>query len=709
MPPINRYINRPLYGQQPREEIDIPEANQQQEAMRSMGSSIPETNERNVLDQMTNLPGTEPVREESEGPGTVVSAAGSAFSTPMPSRIGAKEIQEARATLKLYKQGKASLENRIVSDELWWELRHWEDIESGKSADERAESADRPRPTSAWLFNSIVNKHADAMDNMPEPLILPREEGDKESAETLSSVIPVLMDYNDFEKTYSDAWWDKLVHGTAVYQVSWDSTLENGLGNVDVKAVDVLSIFWEPGITDIQKSRNLFACELIDTDLLDQQYPEHKDKMKGNDGVDIPKYLFQDDVDTSKKSLVVDWYYKKRDPSGRTILHYCKFCNDEVLYASENDEKYAEVGFYDHGLYPFVFDVMFPKKGSPAGFGYVTVCKDPQLYIDELSANLLHTSMMGSRKRYFMSASTNVNPDQFADWNQSIVKVEGELGDTRIMEIPVTPPAPIYTNLLQMKVEEMKETSSNRDVNAGSAGHGITAAASIAALQESGNKTSRDSLKRTYRAIANVYKLVLELVRQFYDTNRAFRITGDNDTDLSFVELNNSGLVDQPVGVSAVTGEELFRKPVFDIKVSAQKRNPFSTMEGNQRASELYGMGFFNPDRAQEAIAALEMMEFEGIESVRKTVAQGNTLQNIVIQQNQMIQQLASMLGLQTGAPAPAAPNGPAPAPTGRVRPSGVSANATAERPRTSYMNRLAARSTPNMDMASQAANPTGR
>ena len=64
------------------------------------------------------------------------------------------------------------LETRVVEDELWWELRHWEVMRrdrarTGKDTDVR------PEPTSAWLFNSITNKHADAMDNFPEPVVLP--------------------------------------------------------------------------------------------------------------------------------------------------------------------------------------------------------------------------------------------------------------------------------------------------------------------------------------------------------------------------------------------------------------------------------------------------------------------------------------------------------------------------------------------------------
>lgn len=693
MPPINRYINRPRFGAPREEEAAVPEAGQQAE---SVQADVPPLR---MIDPTENL---QP--ERTIGEGVVVTAedpAGRRQSQP----IGAEQVRNAMSVLQKYKRGKGNLEHRIVDDELWWELRHWESIQGGKKKDKN--TANKPKPTSAWLFNSIVNKHSDAMDNYPEPLVLPRERSDEQSAKTLSSILPVVMEYNDFEDVYRENWWEKLKHGTGAYGIFWNSEKENGLGDVDIKVIDLLKMFWEPGIQNIQDSRNLFICELVDTDLLDEQYPEHAGKMKDDPGLDIPKYLYQDDVDTTGKSMVVDWYYKKRTPDGRTVLHYCKFCCDEVLYASENDPKYRDRGFYDHGKYPVVLDVLFPEKGTPIGFGYVSIAKDPQLYIDELSSNLLRSSMMGSRKRYFASSSTNINLEDFADWNKDIVRVEGELGESRIMEIPVTPPAPIYAQILQMKIEEMKDTSSNRDVNSGGASSGVTAGAAIAALQEAGNKVVRSHLRATYKACSDIYKLVIELIRQFYDETRAFRVTGANDSEYQFVDINNQQLQPQPAGTDSA-GNVLFREPIFDLKVQAQKRNPFSTMEGNQRASELYGMGFFNPDRAQEAIAALEMMEFEGIEKVRDTVKQGNTLQNMIIQQNQIIQQLANMLGLQTGAPAPAAPNGPAP--RGQAGPpSGVSANADNNVPRTSYMNRLAARSAPNMDAAEQAVNPTRR
>lgn len=555
-----------------------------------------------------------------------------------------KDVERGIDLLTKYKDGKSNLESRIVNDELWWELRHWEGIGQSKakrvdrSGKEVKSTPPQPKPTSAWLFNTIQNKHADAMDNYPEPVVLPREESDEQSAKTLSQILPVVQEYNHFEQVYSDNWWEKLKHGTAAYGVFWDSQKDNGLGDIEIRDIDLLNLFWEPGITDIQKSRNLFIVDLVDNDLLDKEYPELEGKQKGK-VIDVKEYIYDDSVDTSEKSVVVDWYYKVKTPSGRTALHYVKFVGSTLLYASQNDPEYRERGFYDHGMYPVVLDVMYPEKGTPIGFGYVAICKDPQLYIDKLSGNILENSMMATKKRFFVSDSTAINEEEFLDWNRPMVHVNGELGDQRVKEIVTQPLSDIYVTVAQMKIEEMKDTAANRDVNSGGTTN-VTAAAAIAALQEAGNKASRDMIAASYRAYTQINTLCVELMRQFYDVSRSFRITGEGN-EYQFVTFDNAGLQDQVTGLDTL-GNEMYRRPVFDLKIKAQKKNPFSRMEQNERAKELYSLGFFAPENAQASLIALEMMDFEGIQTVREKVMQGQTLLNMVMQ---MQQQLAVITG----------------------------------------------------------------
>ena len=152
--------------------------------------------------------------------------------------IGEEEVKAAAEDLRRYKDGKINLEERIVEDEQWYKRRHWEVMRrTGKPGS-------HPEPTSAWLFNTLMNKHADAADSYPQPGVLPREEGDRENAEMLSNILPAIMERCDFEQTYSDNWWEKLKHGTAVYGVFWNSQRDNGLGDVDIRLIDLLNIFF---------------------------------------------------------------------------------------------------------------------------------------------------------------------------------------------------------------------------------------------------------------------------------------------------------------------------------------------------------------------------------------------------------------------------------------------------------------------------------
>ena len=302
--------------------------------------------------------------------------------------IGKEQVQKASLTLQKYKEGKANLEKRIVDNEQWYKIRHWECMR---------DKSQEVQPSSAWLFNCIANKHADAMDNFPSPNILPREEGDKAEAEMLTSIIPVILDQCDFEETYSNVMNYKLKMGTGVYGVFWDKSKLNGLGDISIRKIDLINLFWESGIMDIQKSRNLFHVELADNDVLIETYPQLQGKV-GTATMDITKYVYDDKVDTNDKSIVVDWYYKK-NVGGKTVLHYCKYVNDVVLFATENDPNFAERGWYDHGLYPFVFDPLFTTEGTPTGFGYIDVGKDSQAFIDRGNQAIMKNMLSNAAPR----------------------------------------------------------------------------------------------------------------------------------------------------------------------------------------------------------------------------------------------------------------------------------------------------------------------
>lgn len=367
--------------------------------------------------------------------------------------------QELTAVLQKYKAGKQSLERRVIAAENWWKLRNRfeEDKRPGAS------SAGDFRAVSGWLHNVIVSKHADAMEAYPEPVILPREPDDRAEAELLSAVVPCILEQNAFERTWSDAMWQKLKTGTAAYRVGWDPDKLGGLGDISIERVDLLNLFWEPGIADIQRSKFVFCTHLEDNDELEEE---------------------------------------------------------------------------------------------------------------------------------------------FADLGRALVHVSGNLGEDSLRQIGFSPLSGVYMDVLNSSIQELRETSGNTETSTGNISSGVTAASAIAALQEASGKGSRDSTRSSYVAYAQIVELCIELIRQFYGLPRSFRIAGRAGAE-EYIRFSNAGLCPRPQPFGAAL-------PVFDVKVSAQKRNAYSRLSQNELAMELYRMGIFDEGKEQEALSCLRMMEFDG-------------------------------------------------------------------------------------------------
>ncbi len=575
-------------------------------------------------------------------------------------RIGPEELRRANGILKKYKEGKARLEQRIIDNEQFWKLRHWEQMEKegqgGNSGD--------PQPASGWLVNCILSKHADAMDCYPAPTVLPREPDDRQEAQRLSRILPVVLKKNQFKRTYSSAWWYKLKSGCAVYGVFWDGMKLGGLGDISVKRMDLLNLFWEPGVTDIQDSAHFFSTELVDNERLLADYPQLEGKL-GRGGFTLSRYLYDDTVDTTGKSLVVDWYYHTA-VEGRRVLQYCKYVGETVLYATENDTvqptetrflgtdeegrpvmgqapcgpSMAQRGWYDHGKYPFVFDVLFPEEGTPCGYGYIDLCKSPQKQIDLMNQAILKNTLANATPRFFIRSDGAVNENEYADWTRPFVHTNGNLGSDSIAPIRAGSLDSVYVAILNNKIAEMKETAGNRDVANGGTAAGVTAGTAIAALQESSGKLSRNMIDDGYEAFADVVTLCIELIRQFYEMPRQFRLLGAMGTE-EFVSYDRSGLqprvMDDGVNVS-------YRVPEFDLEIGAERESPYRTAEANQLALQLFQMGFFREDLADQALRCLELMDFKNKDQLARIISGGRTQAAEMAAMRQQLLQLAQVV-----------------------------------------------------------------
>jgi len=295
-------------------------------------------------------------------------------------------------------------------------------------------------------------------------------------------------------------------------------------------------------------------------------------------------------------------------------------------------------GWYDHGLYPYVFDPLFRMKGTPCGFGYVDVAKSAQEYIDRGNQAILENLLANAAPRHFIREDGEVNEGEYADTRKKFVHVGGNLGRDSIIPIEGKPLSSIYVDVVNHKIDELKEVTGNRDISTGGTSSGVTAASAIAAMQEAGSKLSRNANRASYRAFRKLCLMVIELIRQFYDTPRCFRLLGEE----RFVAYSNAGLrPQQQTEVGMPVGQRL---PLFDLEVTAQKQSPYSKLSQNELALQLYNAGLLNPQMADQALVCLEMMDFDRKEFLMNRIAKNGTL-------SQRLAALEQAMGIAAQAP----------------------------------------------------------
>ncbi len=510
------------------------------------------------------------------------------------SAIGKHEIDQAREELNRCRAHLAPLRQRMEENERWWQMQN---LPMTQSILRETDGV------SGWLFNSVASKHADAMDNYPSLSVLPREPGDENAANILSAILPVILEENGFEAVYDRCWYDKLKNGTGCYGVFWNAEKRGGQGDVEIRAVDMENLFWEPGVERLSDARYLFYVSQADREETRRRWPQLRDA-----ALDDPEWTGVRGEDARSKVAVIDWYYKKRK-NGRTILHLCKFTGTTILFASENEDAFPD-GIYRHGEYPFILDRLYPVKGSPAGLGLIDRMKGAQRRIDILQNAITENALEAVNSRWFIRDSAGINEEEFCDHRNKLVHVSGEVDDGSVKPIRQDALNGNYLRVLESAIQEMKEVSGNRDASTGGSG-GVTAASAIAAMQEAGSKLSRDMVRTTYRAFTDLCTLVIEDIRQFYTGERVFRITGRTG-ESAFLQVGNDFY-------RALDS----REAVYDIVVRPMKESPYTRLSRNELALQLYKLGLFAESKREEALLCLEMMDFDGRQEVMGRIRSG--------------------------------------------------------------------------------------
>jgi hypothetical protein len=608
-----------------------------------------------------------------------------------------ERLEKARSRLKEFSEARKALELRILTDEEWYRRRNyderqlkllhdkhipifspWEMFGIGGAGSGRVHKPGREESTSAFLFKAIRNKHSDAMDNIPNVYVRPREANDIEASKILRDVLNPILKRAGFEEAYDANWIEKPKHGTGVYGVFWDDDKED----LSIKAVELLRLFWQPGINDIQDSSDMFYLTFVPGAKLKNMYPKIRFSGVGVElGAPItpPRYIDENTYELDEAEFgaelgevpnmacVVDWYYKKmadRDGKRKEILHLCRFVGNQVLFCSEDEDGYDN-GWYEDGRFPFVFDVMYAEKGTPAGYGLISTGRGEQQYIDRLDSNIIRQALNATKPLYLYDGQMPASIKTLEDDNVTFLYVDGvQLAKEHLLEWTRSPPDTNSIAVRQQKISELKELTSNRDISDGGTVPGIKTASGMSLMKAAADKSSRDFIQESWRCFEKITQLALSRIRQFYTDKKIFRIAGDKAKKLAeetlvaqyeneaFVmfdaEVLRSRKEYRPVSSEeALTlpfGEKLVRdgnrllrevvikdyNPEFDIEISSQSKNPVSQIQDNETVMNLLSAGLLNPGNEELLLTVCELIDVGNKEALIAHAEKGQTYQKTI-------------------------------------------------------------------------------
>lgn len=527
---------------------------------------------------------------------------------------GEEFVQAATTLFTEFRDAYTSEWSRLNENEALYQARHWESMTTSDTENEN-------QPVTPIIMSTVENLKADMADNFPQAIIRPEAPEDQAVAEVIGALIRQNHDSANYREEYMKSCHDMLVGGWCCEEVGYDPELNHGLGGAYIRNVDNHTVLVDPQVVDIQLGRAIFKMSPVTVEWLGQRYPS----LAGSFQAD--SFTLEKDhelsYDSNKTILLIECWFKQFIPEGKDgkdghwVVHMAHIAGGQLLDDSR-DEK--PDGYFQMGDYPFVISTMYRRKNSPLGYGVPDYFGQSQQDSDRLDSVVMKNAAMASRNKILNTESSGFDSEDLADWSKNVHEGDNLNGVTWF----ANPPLPSYI-LSQGDVirGRVKEESGSNDFSRGNTTSGVTAASSIMALQEMANKRVRMVCMQKMEAYKKAVRYEIEMEREFNTLPRQLTLTIDGQQVQA--EFQASIMERQTALGNNVPIE-------FMISIKVEKENRWATTAQNELVLQMVQLGIIQPAQA------VELMEFEGKESLLNKIANAQPSPEEMMQEQEMQQ-----------------------------------------------------------------------
>lgn len=513
-------------------------------------------------------------------------------------------------------------EKRWTDAQKFWQGKQWDGIKSfgipGRTSEEKKLHAN---PVDNYFKAFVEGIVADVTDRPADIQVKPRSSEDEPIAKAQTAVAQYLWYINNGDRKLEFIVRRGVLYGPLIAKVYWDpewrgSPEDPFVGNVRFCGVLPTNIFIDPRIKAvdegvIQQAEFVIYCVRRPLSYVREKYPERGHEVTADTYASYVTTLTHDEdsdiyVDDMDVLLIEYWYRGKPlapefpepeiEPEPREgWVHKAVIAGGVLL----------EHRTYVYPWYPFVLEWMYPSDDSIYGYGDAYDILIPQLIINKLNELSIEGAAIQAYGNWITEEGNIRNKalfQKYAGMGNSILPVVDVGRTQRVLAGNV--PQTLFVHYRQA-LQAMETVCGRHDVAQGRTPRNVQAASAIALLLQQAGGRVRQRARAVSNFIAEIVKMMLDLVGMYYTEERVIRVLGE-DGNWTTMTVSRNSVMKQRIVTNPLTGEQRVEEyiPDLDIIVTAGSETPTSKAYYSDLALKLFQMGVIDD------IALLDTLQF---------------------------------------------------------------------------------------------------
>lgn len=369
------------------------------------------------------------------------------------------------------------------------------------------------QPVCNFTANAVQTKVAALVQQVPGTIIDPRSPENKPAADALKRIIQYVQDANDMPLLLDKFEFYRTLFGTGVWQVAWNPTLLNGLGEIEYRIIDLFDFFPDPTAHDIDE------CEWVI--VRTKRSPRYiKERYKVDVAKDIPiggeenPYNNQPDAETNKEERVTVYQMVSRGDNGWDIT---TVAGGKTLRQEPNALRRL----------PYVVGCFEQLPKSFWGCGQVELFLGDQDIINQTTQIMVDGARVASNMQKEVDRTLLTEEMTLNDFDNTSGRIYFKNGQGDLITPVKTGSIPAFIRELRANtIEEYRQHTSSSDVARGESPSGRPTGRLIETLAGIGDRLNQRVLNSQYAWLKNINEITIELAYDYYDTTRTFMVLG---------------------------------------------------------------------------------------------------------------------------------------------------------------------------------------